>query len=293
MPLTALAFGIGAASLGGLPPLNGFASEWQTFHGLIGTAAAPLGPVTRLVATAAIGALALGAALGLAAAVKMTGVSFLALPRSDGAAGAHEPGRATLAALSVLATACVAGGLAAAWTGGVLGKVAATVLGAAPAPLPGRLVPVPLGSATTGAFEPLGVAVMLLAGVALVAVGAGLAARRRADRTVGPTWTCGIAPEPAFEYTATSFGKPVRLFFRRILQPVRDVRVDHHAGTPLPRSIHYRGEVSHVIEHYVYRRAHSLGVAAAQVVRRFQNGSLQLYIGYVLVTVVVLLVITR
>ena len=36
MPVTALAFGIGAAAISGLPPLNGFASEWLTFQGLIG-----------------------------------------------------------------------------------------------------------------------------------------------------------------------------------------------------------------------------------------------------------------
>ena len=39
MPITALAFGIGAAAISGLPPLNGFASEWLTFQGLIGAGA--------------------------------------------------------------------------------------------------------------------------------------------------------------------------------------------------------------------------------------------------------------
>ena len=38
MPATALAFGIGAAAISGLPPLNGFASEWLVFQGLLGTA---------------------------------------------------------------------------------------------------------------------------------------------------------------------------------------------------------------------------------------------------------------
>ena len=44
MPVTTLAFGLGAAAISGLPPLNGFASEWLTFQGLLG-AGARAGPL--------------------------------------------------------------------------------------------------------------------------------------------------------------------------------------------------------------------------------------------------------
>ena len=39
MPVTTLAFVVGAAAISGLPPLNGFASEWLTFQGLLGAGA--------------------------------------------------------------------------------------------------------------------------------------------------------------------------------------------------------------------------------------------------------------
>ncbi len=41
MPLTALAFGIGSVAIVGLPPLNGFVSEWVVFRGLFSAARTP------------------------------------------------------------------------------------------------------------------------------------------------------------------------------------------------------------------------------------------------------------
>ena len=67
MPATMLAFGIGAAAISGLPPLNGFASEWLTFQGLFGAAgSATVEPIARFAAAASVGALALTAALAVA-----------------------------------------------------------------------------------------------------------------------------------------------------------------------------------------------------------------------------------
>jgi hypothetical protein len=85
---------VGAAAIGGLPPLNGFASEWLTFQGLLGAGAdEALSPVARSASLLAIGGLGLTAALAVACFVKATGVGFLALPRSAAAAGAHETSR--------------------------------------------------------------------------------------------------------------------------------------------------------------------------------------------------------
>jgi hydrogenase-4 component B len=108
-----------------------------------------------------------------------------------------------------------------------------------------------------------------------------------------PTWTCGIAPEPAFEYTAASFSKPLRLFFERVLRPDRELVVELHAGTPFPRRVTYRSEVDHLIESRAYGPLHRAGVALSVSVRRLQHGSLQLYLAYTVVTVVILLLATR
>jgi hydrogenase-4 component B len=90
MPLTALAFGLGAAAISGLPPLNGFASEWLTFQGLLALCGAgEVAPAIRFAGYLAVGALALTAALAVACFVKATGMTFLAMPRTEGAATAR------------------------------------------------------------------------------------------------------------------------------------------------------------------------------------------------------------
>lgn len=292
MPATALAFGVGAVAISGLPPLNGFASEWLVFQGLLGTAAAASVPAAaRLSAAATIGALALTAALAVACFVKATGVTFLGLPRSAGAAAAHEAPRPALAAMGFLALTCVALGLAAGPVVGTLTTVAHSILGTgsgAHAGLPAVTVLPRSGGAAT--FASLAVGLLLLAaiaGLALIA-GHGRAPARQVD-----TWTCGIAPEPTFQYTATSFAKPIRLFFRRILLPEREILVEYHPGTAFPISIRYRSEITLFLEDRVFRPAHAVSLRAANVARRLQGGAIQLYLAYIVVAVLALLLWAR
>jgi hydrogenase-4 component B len=134
-----------------------------------------------------------------------------------------------------------------------------------------------------------------LAGVVLAAAGL-LALRRGRRREVtrpALTWTCGVAPTADMEYTATSYSKLIRLFFRQVLLPQREIHVDYHAGTPLPQTMHYEGEVTHVLEEHLFRPVHRLSVSASSRVRRLQNGSLQVYLAYSLVAFVLLLALAR
>ena len=81
MPSTALYFLIGAIAISGLPPLNGFVSEWLTYQALLaGFGATPR--LTRVAFPIAGALLALTAALAAACFVKAFGITFLALPRS-------------------------------------------------------------------------------------------------------------------------------------------------------------------------------------------------------------------
>jgi len=292
MPATALAFGIGAAAISGLPPLNGFASEWLVFQGLLGTAATGSVPaVARLSAAATIGALALTAALAVACFVKATGVTFLGLPRSAGAATARETSRPARAAMGLLAVACLALGLGAGLVIPALTTVAHAVLGTTPGSGAGLAAVTSLprpGEGTT--FASLAVGLLLLAAITGIAI---IAGRGRARARQVDTWTCGIAPEPVFQYTATSFSKPIRLFFRRILLPEREILVEYHPGTAFPVSIHYRSEITLFLEDRVFRPAHQVSLQVANLARRLQGGAIQLYIAYIVVAVLALLLWAR
>jgi hypothetical protein len=190
-------------------------------------------------------------------------------------------------AMAMLALACIVAGVAAAPLADGIAQVAQPVLGLAPAaPLLRNAVALP-GLGAVYAAAPLAA---LLA--VLLAVMWRITARSRRARRV-PTWTTGIAPEAKFEYTATSYAKLIRLYFGPVLRPERDVTVELHPGTPFPRSIRYRGRVSHVVDERLYRPLHAVAVAAAQLIRRIQSGSLQLYLAYSVTALVVLLLVAR
>jgi hydrogenase-4 component B len=287
MPLTAIAFGIGAAAISGLPPLNGFASEWLTFQGLIGAGGSDaLSLPARAAVLVAIAGLALTTALAVACFVKATGMAFLALPRGQGAADAVETGRSMGAAMGALAILCVAVGVAAGPVAGVIAGVSAGPLHSGPGALAGAAAPV---AGLGAAYAAAPIALLLVA----IAAGTWLVGMRRRKVRRVPTWTCGIAPEPAFEYTATSFAKLIRLYFGPILRPAREISVELHPGTPFPRTVRYHGRVSHVIDERLYGPLHRAAVAGAQLVRRLQSGSLQLYLAYAVTALVVLLLVAR
>jgi hydrogenase-4 component B len=108
LPRTAWAFLIGSIAIVGLPPLNGFVSEWMIFRGLFAAGTTP--GILRTASVAATG-LALTGALALACFTKLHGVVFLGTPRQPDAMDVKAE-RGLVAPQAVLAGACIAIGVA-------------------------------------------------------------------------------------------------------------------------------------------------------------------------------------
>ena len=108
MPVTWLAFAIGAAAIVGLPPFNGFVSEWLIYQGLF--AGGQSHTALRL-SVLGIPALALIGAVALACFAKVAGVVFLGTPRSAHGATANDVGRGGSLPMLALAATCVALGV--------------------------------------------------------------------------------------------------------------------------------------------------------------------------------------
>src|SRR6266436_8828535 len=110
MPKTAFCFLVGAVAISALPPLNGFISEWLTYQSLLqGFGTTP--SLVRLMFPVSGAMLALTSALAAACFVKAFGITFLAQPRSEAAAHAHEAGPTMLLGQAILTAACVFLGL--------------------------------------------------------------------------------------------------------------------------------------------------------------------------------------
>jgi len=221
MPRTAALFLVGAAAISGLPPLNGFASEWLVYLASLRGLARPAASPASLAVLAAP-ALALIGGLAAACFAKVFGTAFLGQPRSTDAGRAHEPGAAMLLPMAGLALACaVIGLLPALWLPPLL-RAAAGWAGLEEAALAGAA-----GPAAEGGWWISLVALLLLALAALL-----VAWRRHrlgATQPTAPTWGCGYGrPTARMQYTGSSFAELLLLRFRWVFFPSR--RVEPPAG---------------------------------------------------------------
>jgi hydrogenase-4 component B len=286
MPWTALFFLVGAAAISGLPLLNGFVSEWLLFQALLQGFTATT-TLSRLVFPVAGALLALTSALAAACFVKAFGMTFLALPRGEGAEKAHESPGLMLAPQGVLAGMCIVLGLAPGWVLEVLRGVAGSLPGVSPAPEMVRgwfaIAPGP------GHFDHLAppfVAGAVLVGLALagaLSLGVGYAVRRV------PTWGCGGELTARTEYTATAFSKPLMMIFAAVYRPTREVETVGEAH--FPREVKYRAEIEPTFERFLYGPLTRGVMGAAERMKVIQAGSLHAYLAYVIVLVLSLVLL--
>ncbi|MFN8188456.1 MAG: proton-conducting transporter membrane subunit [Gaiellales bacterium] len=273
MPWTGAAFLVGAMAIAGLPPLNGFASEWLTLQSLLRVPA--YGGIGDGVAGAiALAALASTAALAVFCFVKVVGLVLLGPPRRPSVEAAVEAPVPMRAAVAGLAAGCVALGVAPGLLFGPLVGLAPWAV-AAPATV-GLDVP------STGSL-PTGTIALVLAGL----VGVLALARGRRVAAPAPTWACGQLVEPPLRWTSAGFTKPLRLVLEAVLRPQREITLRTEGG--VVQEVGYEGHVPHLIEERLYRPATGLALAGAARARRLQSGRLGTYVAYLLGLVVVLL----
>jgi hydrogenase-4 component B len=293
MPRTAFCFLVGAAAISGLPPLNGFVSEWLVFQALLGGPQLPR-PELGLIMAFAVGMLALTSGLAAACFVKAFGITFLAIPRSDRAARAAEVPLAMQLAMGGLALACGALGVGASLVVPRLGTVVASMGGLPADPvvgMPGLTLEV---AGAVGVIAPA----PLAAGLLLVPIAVMLAFRLGGvDRRlrVGDTWGCGrIGQTSRMEYTATAFAEPLRRVFAELYRPTEDLSIDFHPESKyFVQSIAYRSEVHPWFERHLYAPVVSFLRRTAFRVRWLQAGSLHLYLLYMILALVALLLVAR
>jgi hydrogenase-4 component B len=292
MPVTGACFLIGAVAISGLPPLNGFASEWLAFQALLHGFQTSTEPLVHLLHPIAASLLALTGALAAACFVKAFGVSFLALPRSGAAAAAHEAHASMVWPQAVLATLCVLLGV---FPGVVLSVLSGVMLS-----LPGlqpsaEMIRGPLGMAATAgpsaAVTPAALALALLGGLGLASLAVMAMSTRRAKRTReralrrAPTWGCGGVLSARTEYTATAFSKPLMMIFRAVYRPTREVEALAKVSPYFPHEVRYHVTIEPTFERYVYGPLTDIVLRAADRLKILQAGSLHAYLGYVIVLV--------
>jgi hydrogenase-4 component B len=291
MPWTALFFLIGAVAISALPPLNGFVSEWLTYQSLLqgfGTTS----DLIRLMFPLSGAMLALTGTLAAACFVKAFGITFLAQPRSDRAGHAHEAPFTMLLGQGILAAACVFFGLFPTLFLKLLDPVTQQLTGqalSAQLSSSGGLVLRSL-PAQGGTVSTLGITLMLLC-LSPIPLMLWLLFARGARTRRGPTWDCGqLGLTPRMEYTATGFSKPIRMIFKALFRPRREVQREYDFSPYYATTIRFESHVEEVFQTRIYRPLRSLALRLSRRLRALQAGSLQAYLIYIFITLLFLLI---
>jgi hydrogenase-4 component B len=279
MPWTAGAFLIGSMAIAGLPPLNGFASEWLTLQSLLHAALHP--PVGgALVAGGALAALAATAALALLCFVKVAGLALLGPARRPECEAAVDPSVGMRGAVAFLAALCVLLGLVPGLMLPTLEALAPGASGAVSAHHIGLIIP------GTGSYPTLGIA------LALAVLSFVLVRLRGSRRTVSaPTWACGQPVVPALKWTSAAFTKPLRLVLESLFRPERNIEVVREGG--MVQRVTYSGHVPSLVDTVLYAPTIRAGLRAAAIARRLQTGNVRTYAAYLLGLVLGLLALAR
>jgi hydrogenase-4 component B len=290
MPKTALFFLIGAVAISALPPLNGFVSEWLTYQSLLqgfGTTS----DLVRLLFPIGGAMLALTGALAAACFVKAFGITFLAQPRSEHAARAQEVSPAMLLGQGILTAACFFLGLCPTLflklfdplTQQLTGQQLSSQLAVANGLVVSGVV------SGGGTVSTLGIT---LIGVCLLFVPCAfwLVFARGTKRRIGATWDCGLKGlTPQMQYTATGFSKPIRMIFKALFRPRREVQREYDFSPYFATTIRFESHVEEVFHTRIYRPLNRLVLRLSRRMRALQAGSIQAYLIYIFITLLMLL----
>jgi len=283
MPWVAWLTLIGALALAGLPPLNGFVSEWLLLQAFLFAHQVPQTFINMLLPLGAA-VVALAAALAAYVMVKFFGVIFLGQPREATLLRAHDASGLERIGLAWLALGCI-----------VLGLIPTQVVAAlrivvnrlAHVDLPDPTAPWWLLEPLPGRLASYSGLVFLLAVAAVVALtilGVRLFYHQRVRRAAA--WDCGLARlDPRMQDTAEGFGQPIRHIFEPFFAMRREL------PSPFDRAPRYQVSIADRLWQRLYEPLGSLVQRVADTFSVLQQGRIATYLLYSFVTLVALLAV--
>jgi len=281
---TALAGVIAAA---GLPPSNGFASEWLLLQSFLFTGGLPNPYLKMLVPLFAAG-LALVAALAAYVMVKFFGVIFLGRPREERLERAEDAGRLERLGLAWLTAGCILLGLFPSAVIEALDPIPFSLVGSGLAQSGHAgdwLMLAPVSAQRASYSAPL-VSVLIVA----IVLATFLAVRRFYHGRVrrAAAWDCGTPFQTArMQDTAEGFGQPIRQIFEPFFRMRRELP---SPADPAPR---YRVTIEDPMWGGIYVRIGAATEWASRMVGTLQRGRISIYLLYSFVTLVALLFLTQ
>ncbi|MHB1304003.1 MAG: hydrogenase 4 subunit B [Acidiphilium sp.] len=293
MRVSAVPMLVAAMAIAALPPLNGFASEWLLLQAILLSPALP--QFGLKLAVPAVGAMvALAAAFAAACFVRLYGIGYLGRARSAGADAAREADGFSRVAMIALAGLCIIFGVLPSLALDLIAPVTQGLLGAHITIRHGlswfTLLPV---VSRHSSYNPLLILLFIGAG----ACAAAAALHRFGSRAVRRTapWGCGFVtagaqtgfPEVGTQYSPTGFSQPIRRVFGAVLFRARDEVTMPGPGETAPARL-----VVHMTDPIWqggYLPLTRFVGRVAERANRLQFLTIRRYLGFVFVTLVLLL----
>ena len=281
MPWVATLALIGTLAIAGLPPLNGFVSEWLLMQSFLFSPQLPHAFINMLIPLGAA-ALALTVALAAYVMVKFYGIIFLGQPREPSLERAHDANWLERIGLGWLAIGCVVIGVQPQWALHAAGKTTALLLGQTITPDPSlwRIAPISPEQASYSGSIFLAV---ILCVVAMTFLAVRLLTHGRMRRT--PAWDCGDPWQNSrMQDTAEGFGQPIRHMFDAFF------RMERSLPSPTDSAPQYRVRVEDRFWRLLYQPIAAAVQTFADWVSVLQGGRLAIYLLYSFLTLLGLLV---
>ena len=285
MPWVAWLALVGALAMAGLPPLNGFVSEWLLLQAFLFTPSLPQSFINMLVPLAAA-ALVLAAALAAYVVVKFYGVVFLGRPREPNLAYAHDAGGFERIGLVWFALGCIVLGLFPVQVIGLIDAVNATLIGSTLGRAGGNwwlLAPV---NPDRSSYSPIIVLSVIVAAVLLTTRIVHRLYHGRLRK--GPAWDCGFPLQtPRMQDTAEGFGQPIRQIFEQFF------RIERTLPSPFDTRPRYRVTAEDHFWTWLYLPLARATEAVARLIGLIQQGRISVYLTYSFFTLLALLFFVR
>ena len=282
MPWVAALMLVGVLAISGLPPLNGFVSEWLLLQAFLLSPGLPNSYIDMLVPVAAA-VIALSAALAAYVMVKFYGVIFLGQPRGKVLGQAHDAGLWERAGMGWLALLCVLLGLAPVFVVQQINHVSQLLLGTQLAnAAPGWMLLTPVDT-ERASYSPV---YFLLAVLGVMLATVWVVHRYYHGRLRrAPAWDCGFPAQNArMQDTAEGFGQPIR----RIFEPF--FKIESDLPSPFDANPKYHGRSEDRLWYLLYLPIKRVTEKLSGWVSLLQHGHIHLYLTYTFVTLVVLLI---
>ena len=281
MPVTGLSFLIGSISICGIPPFNGFISEFLIYAAAL-CFVFPFGLSNTLAGLFVLIVLALSGGLAVITFTKSIGIVFLGEPRSELACEVSEVSPNMKYPPFVLAVGCIVLALISPLIIKIIQNCVCNVIGKSVVDYSY------LGEINHILFVICCVFVIIITLSCLLWILKSSIMKKRVIKE-SPTWDCGYSkPSVKMQYTGESYVQPLSAFFSVLIRPLKKIRVP---GRKLfPRRAFFESLFPDFFNRFLFEKVFGFAELIFNKLKWLQSGNVQLYILYIAITLVVLII---